>query len=777
MIAEVLVREFSEYNVQDDKKGDTPKLGGKIKSLVKLKKELEAAGVNTAKGVAVEVGAFRLFLDANPYFKALVGKLDESTLNESLKTAAELQQLIETATMPDTIAEQIRQAYLTILGEGTVVAVRSSGTAEDLADASYAGQHATKLGVKGVEDVIQAVLECWASLYGARAMLYRNEHGFKHSQVGMAVAIQELVRSEISGVMFTANPHTRNRNELVINAIRGLGELLVSGETDADEFILEKYTGTLKDRKIARQFEEMVYDETIAATRRTLVPADEQTALKLKREQVSLLLDDGNKIERHYGRPMDVEWAFAKGRLIILQARPVTGLDVVVKTQEEPIQGKLMLHGIGVSQGVVTGRVRIIRSEEEFDLFQKGEILVARMTAPDWEPVMQKSLGIITEVGGKLSHTAIVARESGIPAVVSADGAMSFLTTGTVVTVDGTSGRIYIRENGVAAKFIEEEVARAQQQQRDREAQQQLLRARSGSFTTQTKVTLIAADPQYAKEYAEWPADGIALLRTEFAAAKWGVHPGEVLENGQEEGYVQSLTNTIAAFCEELYPRPVVVRAPDFKTNEYRLLKGGDKHEEIEANPMMGVRGAFRLRNRRREYLLDCMAYYRVRYERKLDNMILMFPFVRTVDDFAQALSITESFGLRRVNGMKFWVMGEVPANIYQVRKLAQLGASGLSIGSNDLTQGFYLSDRDGNRQMQQTYSEAGEEVLMAMETLITTANDCGMYTSICGQLPSNHQDVIPLLIDWGIKSIGVNPDVFFQVREQVHAYEVRRNG
>ncbi len=743
-----LVAWFNEVD-----KDDVGLVGGKGANLG----ELARAGIPVPSGFVLTSHAYFSFLDQSDLRSEIQSRLSSLDVNDSAqlqRVAQEIRDLITSSPMPPETASLIARCYREM--GGGLVAVRSSATAEDLAEASFAGQQSTYLNVSGEEAVIRAVQACWASLFEARAIFYRAEGGFDHLKVGIAVVVQHMVQSERSGVMFTLEPVTGDRTKLVIEAIYGLGEGIVSGAVTPDLYILDKESLRIIERRIATQERALVRNPGAAPGEENNVwqtlPPDVGAAQKLTDEDIVTIAELGKRVESHYGKPQDIEWAYENGQFFIVQARPVTVLGEAQEQAENELLGEkapVLLDGSPASPGVAFGPVKIILSPEAIDQVLEGDVLVAEMTTPDFVPAMKRAAAIVTDKGGRTCHAAIVSRELGIPCVVGTERATQILTPGQEVTVDGSRGRVYEGRAEVRLAWAAQEAAR---------------RAQAANIKTRTKVYVNLAEPELAERMAQRNVDGVGLLRAEFIVADHiKEHPRLFIDEGRPEEFIQKLAEGLRAFAKAFYPRPVVYRTTDFKTNEYRNLKGGDRYEGEEENPMIGYRGASRYIRDEEVFRLEIEAIKRVRAE--FPNLWVMIPFVRTPAELAGVKALMERYGLTRTPDFKLWMMAEVPSNVFLLDQFIDVGIDGISIGSNDLTQLILGIDRDNSR-FATEFDERNEAVLKALEMLIKGARRRGITVSICGQAPSDYPEITQKLVSWGITSVSVNPDVIDKTRE-----------
>ena len=735
---------------------DVPLVGGKGANLG----ELTQAQIPVPPGFVVTTRAYRAFLVATGLegrIEAMLEGLDVEDDEALQRVSGKVRAAIEQAEMPAQLRSEIERSYVE-LGQGAV-AVRSSATAEDLAEASFAGQQSTYLNVEGAADVVDAVQRCWASLFEARAVFYREHAGWGHVDVDLAVPVQRMVQSETSGVMFTIDPITNDQQRVVIEAAFGLGEAVVAGLVSPDHFEVDKSSEAIVDRQIFRQDRMLIRNPNgvggEANIWRALSDAEGERP-KLSDAQVVELTAIGKRIERHYGGPQDIEWGWADGRFYLLQTRPITtlarpagDLEAAPTPAAEPL-----LSGSPASPGVAAGRVRVVSDPSQTGMIVEGDVLVAEMTTPDFVPAMKRAAAIITEKGGRTCHAAIISRELGVPCIVGAPGARA-LAEKLTVTVDGAAGHVY---EGAQEELIDWW----------RRQQEQVL---TEGPATQTKIYVNLADPDIAQRVADRSVDGVGLLRAEFIIARMGEHPRSFLDSGRGDEYVERLAEGIRTIAAAFHPRPVVYRATDFKTNEYANLKGGAEYEPHEENPMIGYRGAARYVREPDLFELELRALEEVRED--YPGLHLMIPFVRTTGELRQVIDLVEAYGLKRSDSFKIWIMVEVPSNVWLLEDFIAQGIDGVSIGSNDLTQLTLGIDRDSER-FADTFDERDPAVLYAIQHVIETARRCGVTVSVCGQGPSEHPDLAQRLVEWGITSISVTPDVIEKTRQHVAEAEAR---
>ena len=741
-------------------KEDLAEAGGKGANLG----ELTRAGIPVPPGFVVTASSYREFIRRNGLEAVIKRELEGLDVQDSRalqERSARVREAILAAPMPPEIEREIVSAYRQ-LGEGPV-AVRSSATAEDLPEASFAGQQSTFLNVVGAENVVRAVQACWASLFEARAVFYRAQGGFDHLEVALAVPVQQMVQSEKSGVMFTVEPVSSDPNKVTIEAVWGLGEAIVSGEISPDFYLVDKATLTILERKVAPQDRMLVRAATgngrhDRGNEWVAVPENLREAAKLSDEEVIELARIGLRVEEHYGAPQDIEWAYERGQFYLVQSRPVTTLREHAEEEEESEEetAPVLLTGQAASPGVAAGRVKIVHDPSQIDIVEEGDVLVAEMTTPDFVPAMKRAAAIVTERGGRTCHAAIVSRELGIPCVVGASGALSKLAVGTLVTVDGSKGIVY--EGRAEARLAWYERQRQKY-------------AKAASLKTHTKLFVNLAEPELADVVAKRNVDGVGLLRAEFMVAQIGTHPRQFIEEGRPEEYTRQLAEGIATFCRAFHPRPVVYRLTDFKTNEYANLRGGEKYEVAEENPMIGYRGASRYIREPEVFRLEVEAIKRVREQ--WDNLYVMVPFVRTPNELRRVKELMAEFGLPHDGNFKLWMMVEVPSNVLILDKFIDVGIDGISIGSNDLTQLVLGIDRDSEL-LADTFDERDPAVMTAMKTAITVARSRGLTVSICGQAPSVYPELTERLVMWGATSVSVSPDMIDQTRQIIADVEAR---
>jgi len=722
-------------------KDDVNIVGGKGANLGEMVK----FGIPVPPGFVLTANAYWRFVDHNNLRDKIAEILSKTNINDPvslLKASEEIQNLFINGQIPDDLKNVIIENYKNlsrIFGEEeTYVAVRSSATAEDLPNASFAGQQATFLNVKGVDKLLEAVKKCWASLWTARAINYRTQMGFDHMKVALAVVIQKQIFSEKSGVMFTVDPISNDPSKIVIEASWGLGESIVSGEVTPDEYIVDKNTLQILEVKVNRKDIMTVFDPE-KLTKKVAVPDDKKEVKCLSDEEVKKLAELGKKIEEHYGHPQDIEFAIDKNGIWIVQTRPVTTY--------RKRSGKVLLKGIPASPGIGKGRVKIILGPEDFKKFEKGDVLVTRMTNPDFEPLMAIASAIVTDEGGHLSHAAIVSRELGKPCVVGTREATKVLVEGMFVTVDGTRGIVYEGDVEFERKEEKEEKIAVSYE------------------VTATKIFAIADYPETVMKIRD-KVDGIGLLRLEFLILRERKHPRWYLENNKLKELEDVLVRRLEEIARLMYPKPVIVRTFDLRTDEYRGLEGGDK-EPIEANPMMGWHGIRRDLDQEELLVTQIRAFKRLVKELGYKNIWMMIPFVISWEEVKRVKEIMIREGLIPHKDIKFGIMVETPAAALTIEDIIKnAGIDFISFGTNDLTQLTLGVDRN-NELVQKLMNEKHPAVVKLIKGVIKICKKYGVYTSICGQAGSD-PEYASMLVRLGIDSISANMDAIDLIRDVV---------
>jgi pyruvate,water dikinase len=766
------------------RKNDIPSVGGKNANLGEMINE----GIPVPPGFAVTAYAYKRFIEETKISTKIYDLINETVTNKDdpkqyKEASKKVRNLIESNPPPKDIEEAIKTAYIELCRKMGVkdafVAVRSSATAEDLPDASFAGQQETFLNVKGSKAVLQKTIKCWSSLFTPRAMFYRNEKGFPHESVFISVGVQKMVNSKTAGVMFTINPVTGNTNQIVIEGGFGLGEVVVSGAITPDEFVIDKRTLNLIEKRIATKKIQYIRDAKTGKTVHSEVPIEKQEKAVLNKEELNLLSKLAKRIEQHYGTAQDVEWAIDgdlqfPNNIFIVQSRPETvWSSKPVKEESEQISAeklKVAVKGIAAGKrGYGSGIAKVVTSPEEAGRkIKKGDVLVTDMTNPDYVPFMKLAGAIVTNKGGVTCHAAIVSRELGIPCIVGTENATEVMITGKEYTVDSKSGVVY---EGIIAKLNEQTTLK--------EGASMAFKGVGSMFqavpTTATKIYMNLGVPEKIGDYKDLPFEGIGLMRMEFILASYiGEHPLYLIETGQSQKFIDKLAEGIAQVARTIQPRPVVVRFSDFKTNEYRDLKGGEKYEIVEFNPMLGWRGCSRYISKwyEKAFRLECQAIKKCREEWRLNNVWVMLPVVRTLWEAKRCLEIMKEETLERSRDFKIWFMAETPSIAILADEFSNL-CDGFSIGSNDMTQGILMIDRDSERLGQMGYfDERDPAITRIIAHLIKVAHEKGCTVSICGEGPSNLPDFTEFLVKAGIDSISVNADMVIATKRNVASIE-----
>ena len=731
--------------------------------------EMTGAGLPVPPGFVVGAPAYAAFCSETGLRERLAELLDEVDVEDTAAlqlASAAARELVDETPMPAAIEEAIGAAYAGLGvdedGNPPAVAVRSSATAEDTAAASFAGMNETFLNVRGPEDVLAAVRHCWQSLFGSRTVYYRAVNGFAQAEMDIAVVVQRQIPSTRSGVMFTVNPATGTRDELVIEGSFGLGEAVVSGSVSPDRYVIGKEHLEIRRREI-RHKELVIESDPAGGTERRMLDRKEGSVASLSDEEALVLARLGLQIEQHYGSPQDTEWAFAPdGSVWLLQSRPITTLHdgpAPASANGDGAHQQILLRGLGGAPGRGAGPVRVLRSLEEAGSLRDGDVLVTHMTAPDWIPLMRRAAAIVTDSGGMTCHAAIVSRELGIPCVVGTGEATGLLRDGEEVTVDATRGV-------VLEGIIAESPAPAPGGSREGEGY--------GRLVTGTQVLLNLSEPSQVERAKDLDVDGVGLLRAELMVleALAGDHPRQRIEDGRETEFIERMAEALGVFADGFAPRPVTYRTIDFRTNEFRGLRGGEGFEPQEANPMIGFRGALRYTREPQVFELELAALSRV-WDAGHHNLHAMLPFVRTTHELRVCRDLIAASGLMDRPGFELWVMAEVPSVLFNLADYAALGIKGISIGTNDLTQLLLGADRD-NEVLADTFDERDPAVCAYLRQLIPRARELGLRTSICGQAPSVHPEYAELLVRAGIDAISVSVDAVARTRSLVAAAEQR---
>ncbi len=785
---------FAEISIND-----VAIVGGKNASLGEMYAHLSGKGVTVPEGFAVTAQAFNQFLAVNSLHQPLhqlMQKLERPSFQNLTSIGAAARKLILEAKLPDDLIQSVLNAYHHLDKNNlSTVAVRSSATAEDLPQASFAGQHESYLNITGEQNVLKAVQQCFASLYTDRAIKYREDNGFAHEKVALSVGIQKMVRSDLacSGVAFTLEPESGFPDVISISGVWGLGENIVQGVVNPDEYLVFKPTlrnkqKALIQKKLGEKALTMIYKQAAGpddptSTVNIETPEEKRAAFTLSEEEIYLLANWCLIIEDHYGKPMDIEWAKdgISGALFIVQARPETvhsNQDPHHVTEYKLLQkGRAIVEGNAVGEKIATGIARVILSPADSDKINAGEILVTSITSPDWDPVLKRTAAIITDKGGRTSHASIVARELGVPALVGCSNATSLIKDGDIITVCCSEGKIgHVYEGALSYSTNDIDLAGI-------------------TRPAATEAMMILGDPDQAFKLSFYPNDGIGLMRMEFIIThSIRVHPMALVRYDQlqdeevrkklaklttgysdkKEYFVDKLSQGIATIAAAFYPKDVIVRTSDFKTNEYANLTGGAAFELKEENPMLGFRGASRYYSEyyREGFELECAAIKRVREEMGLTNVKVMIPFCRTLDEAKQVISTMRAYGLNRNvdNTLEIYMMVEIPSNVLLAEEFATM-FDGFSIGSNDLTQLVLGVDRD-SAIINHIFNEQDPAVKQMIASVIQKAKHAGIKIGLCGQAPSDMPAFAQFLVEEGISSISFNPDALLKGIENIKRAE-----
>ena len=778
--------------------GDLAQVGGKNSSLGEMFSNLSSKGIMVPDGFATTSFAFEDYLKKNslpPKLKALMDQLDRPGYNNLNEIGEKARELILAGELQPELTTAVSKAYKELYGKDEIeVAVRSSATAEDLPHASFAGQHESYLNIKGEEALLKTIKRCYASLYTNRAIKYREENHFEHHEVDISVGVQKMVRADkaSSGVIFTLEPESGFRDIVHLSGVWGLGENIVQGTVTPDEFFVFKPTllqgkNAIVHRNLGSKLKTMIYrpnsyrDETEPVINID-TPKEKQERFVLTDEEVMKLAKWAIIIEEHYDKAMDLEWAKdgITDEIFIIQARPETVHSQknpkVVKEYKLEEKGKVLIQGEAIGSKIATGIARVLHSPEEAGKLKNGEIIIADTTSPDWDPVLQKSSGLITNKGGRTSHAAIVARELGVPAIVGCVDATSKIKDGQLITVvcsEGKTGFVY--EGELKFETTEHDFSNTQKPEK-------------------TQVMLIVGDPDNAYELSFYPNDGVGLMRIEFIIThSVQIHPMALVKfdalkdvsvkkkieelthqyTDKKQYFVDNLAEGVATIAAAFYPKDVIVRMSDFKTNEYANLIGGKDFEPHEENPMLGFRGASRYYNDlyKEGFQLECEAILKVRNEMGLSNVKVMIPFCRTVEEGKKVIAIMKEYGLEQgVDNLEIYVMAEIPSNVILADQFAEI-FDGFSIGSNDLTQLTLGIDRDSSI-VSDLFSEDNDAPKEMIAMVIRKANAAGVKIGLCGQAPSDLPEFARFLVEEGINSISFNPDALLKGIENINEAE-----
>lgn len=807
------IKQFKNISIKD-----VPEVGGKNASLGEMIKYLEPKGVKIPDGFVVTASANRYFLkqtDLDKFIRKTLTGLNTKNLADLARRGKLIRETIKKAEFTEDLAKEICRAYQVVekeYGKNVDVAVRSSATAEDVPQASFAGQHETYLNIRGQEDVLRAVKSSMASLFTNRAISYRVDKGFNHFRVALSVGIQKMVRSDLacSGVIFTLDTESGFKDIVLINGSWGLGEAIVQGEVTPDEFLVFKKTNAIIDKRLGVKNRKMIYNrgKGLKQTKIIFTSQKEKESFVLNDQEILKLAEWSVLVEEHYSKkyrkwmPMDLEWAKngKTGELFIIQARPETvhALRDLSKMKEYVLQqkGKVIIEGTSVGSKIAVGKARVILNAKNVGQFKEGEILVTDMTDPDWEPIMKIASAIVTDRGGRTSHAAIVSRELGIPCIVGSENATRKIKTGQTITVDTTGSEGAAFSGSLKFKIVEQDVKKFPK--------------------PKTKIMMNIATPETAFEKSFLPNDGVGLAREEFIiASDIGIHPMALINyrklpakikriidkktvgyKDKVQFYIDKLAYGIAKIAAAFYPKQVIVRFSDFKTNEYRTLLGGELYEPLEENPMLGWRGASRYYhpNFAPAFILELKAIKKVREEMGLDNVATMIPFCRTVEEGQKVLAIMKKQGIYREtdakqnaklrergprrsasspckSALRVYVMCEIPSNVILADEFLEI-FDGMSIGSNDLTQLTVGIDRDASELVRGVANENDESVKKLISEVIKKCRQRKKYVGICGQAPSDYPEFAEFLVEQGIESMSLNPDTIVKTTLKVYEKE-----
>jgi pyruvate,water dikinase len=741
---------FEEIN-----KDDIGAVGGKGANLGAMAKE----GFPIPPGYVITSEVYRKFIEQTEIksqIQDILADLDVENTEELQQASDEIKNLFLNQQVSEEFKNVFFEAFNTLKDNDELyTAVRSSATAEDLPEASFAGQQETYLGVDQ-KNYIKAIIKCWASLFTARSIYYREKNNFDHMDVAIAVIVQKLIDADVAGVAFSKHPST-GEDKIMIEAGFGLGETVVSGSITPDDYIVDPEEWNIENKKISEQRFQVV--RTGNESKEIDVPQNKRDHQKLPDDKIIKLAKIVKKIEEFYGQGQDIEWAYTD-KLYILQSRPITTIskdEEIPESKTGESSAEIILRGLAASPGVAAGNVKYIKDSSELSKITEDDVLITSMTTPDMVPAMKRAQAIITNEGGMTSHAAIVSRELGIPCVVGTGKATEVLKGNQEVTVDGSKGVVY---KGIQKEMLEEEI--------ERKADEKVARR---AIITGTNLYVNLSSPESAKTIAKRNVDGVGLLRAEFIAAQIGSHPQKMIKEGKEDEWINQLANGIRKVADAFSPKPVIYRTLDFKTNEYKELPGGEIEPE-ENNPMLGFRGCYRNVKNRDVFELELKAIKKVREEFELKNLYVMLPFVRTESELEKAIEIMNENGLKRSKDFKLLIMVEVPSTVFLIDEFLKY-VDGVSIGSNDLTQLTLGVDRD-NQNLSELFDERNPAVLKAMEIVIKACRKYNKTVSICGQAPSVYESIVEFLVKHGITSISVNPDAIEKTRQLIAKVEQR---
>jgi pyruvate, water dikinase len=743
------ILEFSQID-----KDDASIVGEKASNLGEMTQE----GLPVPPGFVIPAKVYQLFIAENDIEKkidSILSSINFQNHSELFQASENIQKLIVKQPIPKEVAKEISKRYQKMGGvfRHALVSVRPSVQSKF----SFSGEHETYLNIQGEASVLESIRKCWASLFTPRAILYREEKKEK-SSLEMSVVIQQMIESFCSGMAFTKDPQGKNKNTIIIEAIWGLGQLISDGDVIPDRYTVDRLTGDILNIEKSEQKRELV--KKGKETKLQNVAKSRFSKQKLEENDIKNLWKLLQKIHKLYFFPQIVEWAFKDKKLYILETDHLNKVENNLQTNDSRTISnnvdqpeKVILKGIPVSSGLVTGIVRVINKPQELSKINKGEILVVPHISPDFVPFIKKVLGVITDQGGLTSHAAVMAREFGVPCIVGAEEATSKLKTGEVITMNGKEGWVVKGHKGIHTS--------------DSQSQGEI--KPDENIKTATKIYVNMSDPQNVHEVSQMPVEGVGILRGEFLISQIGIHPKHLIKNGKQKILVDKLTESLEKFCESFDSGIVVYRTSDFKTNEYRNLEGGKAFEPVEDNPMLGVRGAFRYITDPQVFELELQAVKKVR--EKYKNLHVCIPFVRTPQELLEVKKIMASNGLMRGPSFKIWMMVELPVNVLLIEDFINVGIDGISVGTNDLTMLLSGIDRDNN-DLSASFNELNPAVLWSIERVIKAAQNAGITSSVCGQAASTYDSLVEDLVRLGITSISVNPDAIGRVQKVIHETE-----
>lgn len=724
--------------------------------------EMARAQLPVPNGFILPLHTFRRFIaetGINIKIKHLLATLNFSDSNSLSQVTLLIKRLITTTQIPPDIATELFRSY-ELLGKNPVVNLRASEVISNSKHVAFAGRSCTILNINGEAALAEKIRELWASVYNPEAVMFRHSQKADHASSGISILVQEMVDADAAGTIYTVDPFKEDRSRMIIESVWGNVECMTCGKVIPDYYEVDKKTLGVIYKRICEQ--EVMFAKKDKDNKEIKVPAALRARQKISDREIEILAGLGKEVERLCYFPQEIEWHKEENKLYLIQTRPITTFGKKESRQKEDTTVKNSLRdsarclhpllvGEAVSPGIGIGHVKIIHSMDELSKVKHGDILVVPFTTPDYIQAMKKVAGIITEQGERISHAALVSQELGIPAVVGTITATKTLKTGDVVTVNGTTGEVF------KGSFLSKDKC--------------LAVSPSYAIRTATRLYVNLAEPELAEQIAQKNIDGVGLLRGEYLAAQFGVHPKKFIADGKEKDFITKISRGLEIICQAFYPRPVIYRATDFKSNEYRGLKGGRYFEPKEENPMLGLRGATRYIRDPRIFRLELEAIKYVRQEKKLHNLSIMLPFVRTPHELIAVKKIMNDSGFRRSPSLKLFMMIEIPSNVIQLNDFIDAGIDGVSIGSNDLTMLMLGIDRD-NSEVAMDFDERNKALLWAYESIIKTCRKRKIITSFCGHASSVYPDLVSQLVSWGINSISVNPDAIDNIRTSIYTAE-----